>query len=105
MRANSLSYFNEMAGGPENGAAHLLDANIDWGQDLLELKRWCDAHPEARPLYLGYFGTTFVDPGIANIEFEAILRPGNRDNAPIGRRKMKLQEAAPHVTDGDDDGS
>src|SRR5439155_22186730 len=52
---HSLSYFNELAGGPENGPAHLLDANIDWGQDLLELKRWSDAHPAARPFHLAYF--------------------------------------------------
>jgi hypothetical protein len=29
----SLSYFNELAGGPTNGHRHLLDSNIDWGQD------------------------------------------------------------------------
>lgn len=30
------------------GAGHLLDANIDWGQDLLFLKRWNERHPESR---------------------------------------------------------
>jgi hypothetical protein len=64
---HSLSYFNEIAGGPANGPAHLLDANIDWGQDLLELKRWYNAHPEARPLYLAWFG--FVDPKLSGMEF------------------------------------
>lgn len=54
---HSLSYFNEAAGGPENGPAHLLDSNIDWGQDLLYLRRWFDRHPEARPLGLAYHGT------------------------------------------------
>jgi hypothetical protein len=67
---HSLSYFNEIAGGPQNGAAHLLDANVDWGQDLLELKRWCDAHPEARPFHLVYFG--FVDPRTAGLDFAAV---------------------------------
>jgi hypothetical protein len=47
---HSLSYFNELAGGPENGHAHLVDSNIDWGQDLLYLKAWIDEHPEARPI-------------------------------------------------------
>ena len=65
---HSLSYFNELAGGPTGGPAHLLDANIDWGQDLLNLKRWLDAHPEAKPLRLAYFG--FVDPQLAGIEYE-----------------------------------
>ena len=44
---HSLSYFNELTGGPRRGGEHLLDSNIDWGQDLLYLKRWLDKHPEA----------------------------------------------------------
>jgi hypothetical protein len=48
----SLSYFNELAGGPAAGHAHLIDSNIDWGQDLHELKRWAERHPEARPLWV-----------------------------------------------------
>jgi 4-amino-4-deoxy-L-arabinose transferase-like glycosyltransferase len=35
---HSLAYFNELAGGPQNGHRHLLHSNIDWGQDLLMLK-------------------------------------------------------------------
>jgi len=65
---HSLSYFNELAGGPERGPEHLLDANIDWGQDLLHLKGWYDDHPDARPLHLAYFG--FVHPQLAGLEFE-----------------------------------
>ncbi len=62
-----LSYFNEAAGGPDNGPNHLLDSNIDWGQDLLFLKSWLDEHPEARPLGLAAFNT--IDPGILGIQF------------------------------------
>ncbi len=47
---HSLSYFNEVAGGPLQGARHLLDSNIDWGQDMFFLRRWYDQHPEIRPL-------------------------------------------------------
>ncbi len=65
---HSLSYFNEFAGGPLNGADRLLDANIDWGQDLLYLKRWYDAHSENRPLYLQYFGFPPSAPQIAGID-------------------------------------
>ncbi|MCR4412685.1 MAG: hypothetical protein NUV77_09700, partial [Thermoguttaceae bacterium] len=46
----SLSYFNELAGGPRNGHWHLHNSNVDWGQDLFDLKEWLDKHPEARPL-------------------------------------------------------
>ncbi len=64
---HSLSYFNELAGGPTGGSAELLHSNIDYGQDLLYLKRWLDEHPEARPLGLAYYG--YFDPHVAGIEF------------------------------------
>jgi len=32
---HQLAYFNEIAGGPQNGHGHLLHSNLDWGQDLL----------------------------------------------------------------------
>jgi hypothetical protein len=53
---HSLSYFNELAGGPTGGAAHLINSNIDWGQDLLFLQDWLKKHPEAKPLKLAYYG-------------------------------------------------
>src|SRR5207253_4281665 len=34
-----LSYFNGLAGGPEQGWKYLADSNIDWGQDLRALHR------------------------------------------------------------------
>lgn len=52
----SLSYFNEIAGGPEGGRFHLLHSNLDWGQDLLRLKNWQDRHAEATPLTVVYYG-------------------------------------------------
>ena len=65
---HSLSYFNEAAGGPENGPNHLLDSNIDWGQDLLFLADWLKEHPEARPLKLAYFGR--AGPSLLGIRYE-----------------------------------
>ena len=56
---HSLSYFNELIGGPQRGHWHMENSNIDWGQDLLYLKRWLDRHPEASPLGLAS-GTTVV---------------------------------------------
>lgn len=35
---HSMSYFNELAGGPRNGDRHLINSNIDWGQDLFFLR-------------------------------------------------------------------
>ena len=63
----SVSYFNELAGGPENGPAHLIDSSIDWGQDLLFLSDWIKDHPNARPLKLSMY--TAADPSIAGIEY------------------------------------
>src|SRR5579875_749853 len=81
---HSLSYFNELAGGPTNGHAHLVDSNIDWGQDLLYLKRWLDEHPEARPLGLAYFG--YFDPRVAGIDFS--LPP----KGPVATSPVELTE-------------
>ncbi len=53
---HSMSYFNELAGGGEAGPRHLHNSNLDWGQDLLFLKRWCDEHPDRRPLYIVFAG-------------------------------------------------
>jgi len=63
---HSLSYFNELVGGPRRGHFHLLDSNIEWGQDLLELKNWADRHPEARPLYMIHYG--ILDPEDVGLE-------------------------------------
>jgi hypothetical protein len=54
-----LAYFNEAAGGPRHGYRHLVDSNLDWGQDLKGLKAWLDRHPGAT-VKLSYFG--MADP-------------------------------------------
>jgi hypothetical protein len=66
---HSLSYFNELIGGPRSGHYHLGGSNVDYGQDLLKLKRWYDLHPNARPLGLAYWDLESVDPHVAGIEY------------------------------------
>jgi 4-amino-4-deoxy-L-arabinose transferase-like glycosyltransferase len=66
---HSLSFFNELGGGPIGGSYHLIHSNIDWGQDLLLLKRWLDDHPEVNDLHLAYFGG--VDPRFAGISYRS----------------------------------
>jgi hypothetical protein len=51
---HTLSYFNELAGGPRNGAEHLLNSNIDWGQDLMHLERWICNQSESEPVFLAF---------------------------------------------------
>ena len=65
---HSLSYFNELVGGPTGGHYHLGNSNIDWGQDLFYLKDWLDAHPKAKPLTLAY-DMPLVDPKLAGIDY------------------------------------
>jgi len=74
---HSLSYFNELAGGPRCGHNHLVDSNIDWGQDLFRLKAWYDQHREARPLYTDVRSALPLDLyGIESDSVEYPLRPG-----------------------------
>jgi tetratricopeptide (TPR) repeat protein len=50
-----LAYFNEFIGGPRYGHKILLDSNLDWGQDLKELRNWMDRAGVATIQY-SYFG-------------------------------------------------
>ena len=72
-----LSYFNLIAGGPENGYRVLTDSNVDWGQDLLRLKSWMEEN-EINIINLGWFGTT--DPDYYGISYSPL--PG------LGRDKF-----------------
>jgi hypothetical protein len=64
---DELAYFNEVAGGPSQGYRHLLDSNLDWGQGLLELRRWRESRPPGEAIGLAYFGA--VDPRLAGIPY------------------------------------
>lgn len=69
---HSLSYFNELAGGPRNGPKHLLGSNVDWGQDLWYLRDWTEEHPEARPFFLAYCGG--FEPKDVGVDFPPVPR-------------------------------
>jgi len=43
--------------GPLNGPRHLLDSNIDWGQDLFYLERWCRANPDVTEIRVALWGS------------------------------------------------
>jgi hypothetical protein len=66
---HSLSYFNELAGGPSGGPTHLLNSNIDWGQDLIYLRKWLDANPDVS-IALAYSGS--FDPRLIGIRHAPI---------------------------------
>jgi hypothetical protein len=69
---HSHSFFNRLFGGPLGGHAHLVDANIDWGEDIPFLKEWCDRHPHARPIYWAYFGGYHPDEAVSGVHWEPI---------------------------------
>ena len=69
-----LGYFNEIAGGWQNGHRWLVDSNLDWDQDLLRLRDWAGGHPDERlillrsgkgPLPRGLAARRFPDPSDA----------------------------------------
>ncbi|HEY7090329.1 MAG TPA: hypothetical protein VH518_19690 [Tepidisphaeraceae bacterium] len=68
---NYIAFFNTPSGGWRGGIDLLGDSNLDWGQDLLGLKRWQQQHPDTR-LYLSYFG--MPDPAYY---VKYIALPGN----------------------------
>jgi hypothetical protein len=74
IRPHYLAYFNAIAGGPANGYRHLVDSNVDVGQDLIALRQWLEADTAARgkpePVFLSFFGP--ADPvahGVKAVRF------------------------------------
>jgi hypothetical protein len=76
---HELSYFNELAGGPANGASHLAHSSLDWGQGLLELERELDKHSEWGPVAIAYGGP--LDPDAIGIR--AMPIDWNRRGSPL----------------------
>lgn len=99
-----LAYFNVLAGGPAHGGWHLVDSNIDWGQDLHALKAFMDER-QLHEIGLAYFGTVvprriginatplpsrFPQPGWYAVSVNFVhgrphaLRDQNGDRAQVG---------------------
>jgi len=65
-----LAYFNAASGGPAGGDRHLIDSNIDWGQDLVGLRRWLAENAPGERVGLAYFGQ--INPRIFEARGEGI---------------------------------
>ncbi len=87
-----LAYFNELAGGPEGGASHLLDSNLDWGQDLLELKQYVEKHADRR-WGIAYFGS--VPPGELGLQYD--LPPSRQPRPGSYAISVNYVQGRPHV--------
>jgi hypothetical protein len=44
------TFFNPLAGGPNEGWRYLSDSNVDHGQSTFRMLRWIESHPQVRPL-------------------------------------------------------
>jgi dolichyl-phosphate-mannose--protein O-mannosyl transferase len=71
-----LAFFNVFAGGPNNGPRYLVDSNLDWGQDLKNLKLYASAHG-IKKLCICYFGRS----SMSYYKFEYTDVPETRDVA------------------------
>lgn len=71
-----LPYFNWVSGGPNHGHFYLLDSNLDWGQDLIALKRYMEQEG-IDELDLAYYGR--VPPEAYGIRYRpAVSAAGSR---------------------------
>lgn len=69
---HQLAYFNEAVGGPGQGYRYLADSNLDWGQDLKNLKSYM-ASEKLPIIYLSYFGS--APPSYYGIRYQYV--PGS----------------------------
>jgi Dolichyl-phosphate-mannose-protein mannosyltransferase len=75
-----LQYFNELAGGSENGHRWLVDSNIDWGQDLVRLAEYM-RQKNLPSVHLAYFGR--VDPTVYGIHYTPLVEGNSHGPAVV----------------------
>jgi 4-amino-4-deoxy-L-arabinose transferase-like glycosyltransferase len=68
---NFIPYANEAWGGQRNVHNLLSDANVDWGQQLLQVKQWQNKHPDEE-CWFAYFARPEVDPATYGIHCQAL---------------------------------
>ncbi len=66
---HDLAFFNELAGGPDNGWRFLADSNTDWGQTFKALAEYQITH-KIEPLRLSAF--TFYDPAAYGVDYVSV---------------------------------
>lgn len=81
-----LPYFNELAGGPDNGIEWLDDSNVDWGQDLILLRDFLEranlGHARVTPMAL-YDMALYDVPG-EQVSPHVVLPLLSRPDPPAG---------------------
>lgn len=87
-----MAYANEAWGGAKNTHNLLSDANVDWAQQLYQVKAWQDRHP-GEECWFAYFARPEIDPGVYGITCHALP---NADTGWLGEG----QEIVPPVVHG-----
>jgi hypothetical protein len=98
-----LAYFNRACGGPDRQPAHLIDSNLDWGQDLVALREWCRRNIPNERIGLAYFGQ--INPSIFSLRgdhFDWFLPPVDPGTVrpTTGRPSPYLHRPASRLTPG-----
>jgi len=68
---NYIPCANEAWGGPANVHNLLSDANVDWAQQLFQVKEWQDRHP-GEECWFAYFARPEIDPAVYGIRCHAL---------------------------------
>lgn len=88
-----LAFFNWPSGGPAHGATYLVDSNLDWGQDVLKLKRYLEDH-RLQSIGLRYFGSADLDYyGIRREPLEDVLRSPTPRLGAISATALEMDPA------------
>ncbi len=100
-----LSYFNEFGGGTWGGYHFVTDSNYDWGQDLLRLQSFVNAHPEIGKIAVDYFGggdPAYSMPGQAVPWSSSMGDPANQGihwlAVSVNTLELATQPLAPGMT-------
>jgi len=85
-----LSYFNELGGGIWGGYRYVTDSNYDWGQDLLRLQNFVNAHPEIDKIAVDYFGGGSPKYYLGEKEVDWSSSKGNPSGTQIGADETRI---------------
>ena len=78
--SNYIAYFSEICGGGSRGHLFLADSNLDWGQDLMRLRRYMQ-EKNIPAVAISHFGP--VDPAVYGINYVPINYPGGPETIVI----------------------
>jgi hypothetical protein len=92
-----MSFINIAWGGPSRAYTVINDCNIDWGQGLLDLKRWMTDH-DVKRLQLCYFG--MVEPSVYGIDYVPLVQNSDEPYVAVSSFFMTGMAQRLHTRDG-----